>query len=89
MSQLQTFTVSTFHKHNPDWTINVYIPKQPYAGPSRYIPNYIGKDYFYLVEQSDYVNIVNVDLNHYKINPELHNILRSDILRYNLFLFSF
>ena len=84
MSQLQTFTVDTFHKHNPDWTINVYIPKQPYTGPSRYIPNYVGKDYFYLVEQSRYVNIVDVDLNDYDIAIGLHNILRSDILRYNL-----
>jgi len=84
MSQLQTFTVSTFHKHNPDWTINVYIPKQSYTGPSRYIPNYVGKDYFYLVEQHSYVNIVEVDLNDYGINTVLHNILRSDILRYHL-----
>jgi len=84
MSQLQTFTVSTFHKHNPDWTINVYIPKQPYTGASSFIPNYTGKDYFHLVEQSDYVNIVNVDLKDYGIDPALHNILRSDILRYHL-----
>jgi hypothetical protein len=84
MSQLQTFTVTTFHKHNPDWVINVYVPKQSYVGPSRYIPNYVGKDYFYLVEQSNFVNIIEVDLNDYGINIELHNILRSDILRYYL-----
>jgi len=84
MSRLQTFTVSTFHKHNPDWTINVYVPKQKYTGSSRYIPNYKGIDRFYLVEQLDYVNIVEVDLNDYGIKLELHNILRSDILRYHL-----
>jgi hypothetical protein len=84
MSQLQTFTVDTFHKHNPDWVINVYVPKQPYTGSSSYIPNYTGKDYFHLVEKSDYTNIVEVNLSDYGIDPGLHNILRSDILRYHL-----
>ena len=55
-----------------------------HTGASSFIPNYTGKNYFHLVEQSDYVNIVNVDLNEYGIDPGLHNILRSDILRYHL-----
>lgn len=84
MSLLQTLTVYTFHKYNPDWVINVYIPKQPYIGSASFIPNYSGKDYFHLVEQADYINIVEVDLNDYGIDPALHNILRSDILRYHL-----
>jgi len=84
MSQLQTFTITTFHKYNPDWVINIYVPKQPYTGPSMYIPNYIGKNYFYLVEQSSYVNIIEIDLNDYNIDVALHDILRSDILRYHL-----
>lgn len=84
MSWLQTLTVISFHKHNPDWVINVYVPKQSYAGGSQFIPNYTGKNYFNVVEQLNYVNIVEVDLTNYNIDIGLHNILRSDILRYYL-----
>lgn len=84
MSQLQTFTVDTFHKHNPDWVINVYVPKQQYTGPSRFIPDYRGTDFFPSVENNSNVNIIEVDLNDYGIDTSLHNILRSDILRYHL-----
>lgn len=84
MSWLQTVTIDTFHKHNPDWTINVYIPKQPYVGKHNYIPDYAGKDFFYRVENNPIINIMEVDLNQYGIKSDLHNILRSDILRYHL-----
>ena len=84
MSRLQTFTVETFHKLNPDWNINVYMPKQTYDGGSKYIPDYLGKDYFYLIREMDYVNIKIVDLDDYAINHSLHDILRSDILRYHI-----
>jgi hypothetical protein len=62
----------------------VYVPKQSYTGGTSYIPSYTGKDYFYLVKQATYVNVVEVDLCDYSINVSLHNILRSDILRYHL-----
>jgi hypothetical protein len=84
MSWLQSLTPISFNKYNPDWTINVYVPKQKYAGGAKYIPNYTGKDYFHLVEEATYVNIVEVNLDDYGINLNLHNILRSDILRYHL-----
>lgn len=84
MSFPQAVTVASFHKYNPDWIINVYIPKQSYAGPPKYIPNYTGEDYFYLVKRAKYVNIIEVDLADYAIDPGHHNILRSDILRYHL-----
>lgn len=84
MSILQALTAVSFNRYNPDWEINVYVPKQSYTGNSKYIPNYVGKDYFYLVEQIKAVNIVEVNLNDYSIDTGLHNILRSDILRYHL-----
>lgn len=84
MSYLQALTIRSFHKYNTDWDINVYVPKQGYNGGSNYIPSYMGKDYFYMVKESPYVNIIEVDLNSYNINIDLHNILRSDILRYHL-----
>jgi len=84
MSKLQMFTITTFHKHNPDWKINVYISKQDYKGKAKYIPDYTGPDYFQAVKKMDYVNITTVDLDDYGIAHELHGILRSDIFRYHI-----
>jgi len=84
MSQLQMFTVTTFHRQNPDWEINVYTAKQDYTGRAQYIPDYKGQNYFDLVKQLAYVNIVTVDLDDYGILHNLHGILRSDIFRYHV-----
>jgi len=84
MSWLQTRTVTTFHKHNPDWEIRLYLPMQEYTRSAKYIPDYTGKDYFYLIKELKYVTFIDVDINKYGIDKDLHNILRSDILRYNL-----
>jgi hypothetical protein len=84
MSWLQTMTIDTFIKHNPDWSVNVYVPKQAYTGKPTYIPDYTGKDFFGRVENNSLVNIIEVDLKDYCIDIGLHNILRSDILRYRL-----
>lgn len=86
MSQLQTFTVTTFHRLNPDWNITIYIPKTIYNGFMRFnfIPDYTGPDYFHTLIQLDYVNITTIDLDDYGIDSNLPDILRSDILRYNV-----
>lgn len=84
MSWLQALTITSFRKYNPSWDINVYVPKQNYAGSARYIPNYTGKDYFPVVEGRKDINLIEVDLTSYDIDLQHHNILRSDILRYNL-----
>lgn len=84
MSKLQMLTVVSFHKHNPDWRINVYTAKQSYTGKAKYIPDYKGKDYFPDLKELNYVTMNNIDLNDYGINRELHGILRSDIFRYHI-----
>lgn len=84
MSELQTFTITTFHRLNPDWIINVYIPLQPYVGKTNYVPGFTGKDYFYLIPNMPFVNIILFDLDSFGINQSLHNILRSDIFRYKI-----
>lgn len=85
LSWLQAITPISFNRHNPDWTINIYIPRQDYNGGPRYIPNYIGKDYFPVIKQQvPSANIIEFDLNDFNISSELHGILRSDILRYHL-----
>lgn len=84
MAWLQVLTIDTFIQHNPDWQIFVYLPDKPYTGSFNYIPEYTGIDFFSWIEDNPYVNIVSVDLNDYDIKDDLHDILRSDILRYHL-----
>lgn len=84
MSYLQTLTITTFHKQNPDWDILIYTPIQKDTCTVRYVAEYKGVDYFHTVRNLPYVHIINVDISDYGINEKLHNILRSDILRYNL-----
>jgi hypothetical protein len=84
MSKLQVFTVKTFHRLNPDWEIFVYTPIQNYTRNAKYIPTYTGKDYFYLIENINYVKMIEVDIHKYGIDSDLHNILRSDIFRYHI-----
>lgn len=83
MSRLQTFTAESFHRLNPDWRINLYIPKQAYKGNASYIPDYTGPDYFSFLSQQSYINVQEIDLDDYGINHEHHDILRSDIFRYH------
>lgn len=85
MSWLQSLTPISFNKYNPDWTINIYVPRVPYSGKTSYIPAYKGKDYFNTIkEKLPNANIIEVSLKNYGIDPNLHDILRSDILRYHL-----
>jgi hypothetical protein len=85
LSWLQAVTPISFNRYNPDWVINIYVPKQAYNGGSRYIPNYTGKDYFPVMKQQvPSANIIEINLQEYGIDLNLHNILRSDILRYHL-----
>ena len=84
MSRLQVFTIETFRNLNPDWKINVYIPKQKYIGDQEYVPEYTGIDCFNLVTDMYLVNIIEFDLIDYGIREDLHNILRSDIFRYHI-----
>jgi hypothetical protein len=83
MSWLQVQTVVTFYKHNPDWEIRVYIPQQPVVeAKGKYVQDYMGNDCFDLIKKLPYVNVIEVDLVRYGIDPKLHSILQSDIFRY-------
>jgi len=84
MSFLQTLTVDSFHKYNPDWKIIVYVPKNINASNVKYVPDYLGDDYFHLVRNKEYVEIKTVDLADFNIDLNLHSILRSDIFRYKI-----
>jgi len=86
MSRLQTITVESFHRLNPDWNINIYMPPKKYDGGMRFhfIPDYVGPDYFHTIRDKDYVNVTTINLDDYDIRQDLHDILRSDIFRYHI-----
>ncbi len=84
MSKLQVFTVETFHNLNPDWEILIYVPDKAYTGTDRYVPDYVSKDYFYLIENMDFIKIIPININDYVVTTEIHDILRSDIFRYHI-----
>lgn len=86
MSLLQSFTVTSFHKHNPDWKIIIYMPDTRYKGSMKFnfIPDYKGKDYFHTIRDLDYVTVEVIDLNQYEVQSDMHDILRSDVFRYHI-----
>jgi len=83
MSKLQTFTVTSFCRLNPDWKVIVHLDKLRYRGNNKYIPSYVREDYFHIVKDNKQVNIDEVNLSDYGVSGDLHPILRSDILRYH------
>jgi hypothetical protein len=84
ISWLQVQTLTSFHRLNPDWRIIVYVPEQSVSqlGINTYVPDYTAKDYFYLIEAMNFVEIQEVDLKDYRIRTDAHFILCSDQLRY-------
>jgi hypothetical protein len=86
MSRLQAITVESFHKLNPDWNINIYMPQRKYDGDMKFnfIPDYLGPDYFHTIKDQDYVNVTTINLDDYNIRQDIHDILRSDIFRYHI-----
>jgi hypothetical protein len=87
MALLQVFTVSSFHKYNPDWKIIVYLTKQDWKtelGKNIYVPNYTGPDYFYMIAKLDYVEIKEIDLIEWEVNLDAHSCQGSDLFRRNI-----
>ena len=84
MSFLQTLTVDSFIRYNPQWKIFLWIPLRSYTGHLKYIPDYTGQDYFDVIKSNKNIEIRDVDLKLYNIKEDLHDILRSDIFRYKI-----
>jgi len=86
MALLQVFTVVSFHKYNPDWKIIVYLSKQTEKelGSNIYVPEYMGKDYFYMVKNLDYVEIIEHNLIESGVSLGINAIVASDIIKRKL-----
>ena len=86
MSIFNVLTVVSFHKFNPDWRIVVYLTKTKYTELANniFVPQYKGEDYFYLLRQLEYVEIIMINLNDFGINPNVPSCSGSDIFRTNV-----
>lgn len=82
MSWLQTLTVFSFHRLNPDWSIRIYTPTKPNKINAKYSIPYTGISYFHWLLKLDYVNVIPINMEEFGLNLHMHEILRSDIFRY-------
>jgi GT2 family glycosyltransferase len=88
MSYLQYLTVVSFHKFNPDWTINIYEPTSRYINKTWFTNeqkyDYIGEDYYPKLKNLGYVNIIPFDFKEIGVNENISEVFKSDILRWYL-----
>ncbi len=88
MSFLHYMTLCSFKKLNPDWNINLYIPRVPYSGPrtwetGEHQREYVGEDYSSRAHELG-VNIIAVDLNDIGVPNDMPETYKSDCLRWHL-----
>jgi len=87
MSFLQYMTVVSFNKHNPDYKINVYTPKERsflYGWQNTECTQHIqytGIDYFENLTKLSYINLEVVDFDKYEIKNDISEIHKSDYIR--------
>jgi len=83
MSWLNTLTVDSFRKYNPDWEITIYVPVQDYRklGKNTFVPDYTGPDYWpeFAVRNNDIIKWV--DITEYGVPLSAHSCQGSDNFR--------
>jgi hypothetical protein len=83
MSWMQTLSVLSFKRYNPDWAIKIHLIKQipQELGANVYVPEYTGEDHFQSLSNFD---IDLHDIYDEGIANDKHGIQVSDILRMRL-----
>jgi len=83
MPLINVFTITSFHRLNPDWEIRVYTSKQGNKdfGTLEWIPPYVGEDYFPLIREMNFVDIIEVDLKDFDCPVQAHVIAMTDVFR--------
>lgn len=81
-SYLQHLTVVSFKKHNPDWEVNLFMPKSLSKTAASWVTNeqrdrYTGEDYLEETKKLCTVRLVDFEDN-------LHEIHRSDLIRWKV-----
>lgn len=85
MSYLQSLTVVSFKKHNPDWRIFLWMPDEPNLEDFNWITGeqkekYTGVDYLHKVKKLCEVNSMN--LKDVGIDKKVQEIQKSDLFRW-------
>jgi hypothetical protein len=82
LSYLRWFTLFSFRKYNPNWTIKFYYPKKIYEGGpvwnQGYASNVEGENYFKKISEIRNIMMVELDLDY------MPDVFRSDMLRLQL-----
>lgn len=87
LSYLQYLTVVSFKKHNPDWTVKLWMPKHPYPEKPYFSTmeqavDYTGKDY--LEKTKKLCEVIVVDLTEWGITKQVPESMKSDLVRWKL-----
>jgi len=88
LSYLQYLTVKSFHKFNPEWEINIYIPStRSYTkswNTSEQKNEYEGEDYYPRLKELNYLRIIKVNFEELGISNNISEVFKSDFLRWYL-----
>jgi len=87
ISWLQTLSIDSFRKYNPDWKIILYMIKQTpdKLAPQNDVPDYTGPDYMdSMLRRWKFDELQIVDLDKWNIRKDIHGIQASDIIRMRL-----
>lgn len=86
MSYLQYMTVISFNKHNPDWKIVIYEPKNRYGlitwDTDEQRIKYSGKDYYKELINKEYVEIKEFNFDKLGFIEETPEVYKSDFIRW-------
>ena len=83
MSWLNTLTVDSFRKQNPEWEVSIYIPVQDYQllGKNTFVPDYTGLDYWPQFSEENKEIIKWIDLKDFGVPLSAHACQGSDNFR--------
>ena len=88
MSYLQFLTVKSFHKFNPDWQINIYIPSTRFYTKtwetSEQKKEYEGEDYYPRLRELSYLRIIRVNFEELGVSNNISEVFKSDFIRWYL-----
>lgn len=88
MSFLNYLTYVSFKKYHPAWILVCHMPKKRTLNKTwttdENKTEYIGNDYLEKLKQLEYVTINYIDESQYQIDPDLPEVIKSDIFRYNI-----
>ena len=86
---LRALSIISFHVLNPDWKVNLYVPKEKYSGKVTWNTGELNykvdaKDYFSYLKSFKEINIVQFDFNTIGIKENIPESFKSDFLRWHL-----